>query len=149
MTGPRWLGVLLLVAFAACNSPTYLKLGRQSATPYSVCGARSDGGWGFSSPIPSYGSRPTAPAVIMGQRGALARLEPDRTCTGVNADCRWFWLATLDAGIYSFEECSRSRVTIEESVDGGDLIEAIAWCPSGLVRLKAESTGPCPPTYIY
>lgn len=139
------MDVAVLVAFAACSPPTYLKVGTENVAPYSVCGGRRDGGWGFMSPS----AGPRATKVFLQEAGSVGRLAPNRNCIRAGDDCRVFVLFTLDAGLYSPEECTRSRVTIEESSDGGDLIEAIAWCPSGLVRLKAESTGECPPTYIY
>jgi hypothetical protein len=70
-------------------------------------------------------------------------------CSKAAPDCEYFWIFTVDAGVYSPEVCSRSHVKMGRAVDGGEVVEGLAWCPSGLVRLRADVIDPCPPTLIY
>ncbi|MDP1825998.1 MAG: hypothetical protein Q8L48_22225 [Archangium sp.] len=130
-----------LVMLAACSAPpTYLDFGTQRTTPHSVCSKRIDAGW-------IYASMPTAwdsPGVRIGELGSTSPLSANSTC-GASWDCRYFYLRTVDAGHNLVEWCDRSRVTVSRGADGGDVVEAIAWCPSRLVRLRADVTGPCPP----
>lgn len=127
---------LALMLLAACSPPpTYLDLGTQRITPHSVCAKRLDAGWIYQSHAPH------PPWVIIGELGVTSPFSANTTCSA-SWDCRYFYLHTQDAG---FEWCHRSRVTVTKGADAGDVVDAIAWCPARLVRMRADVTGPCAP----
>lgn len=133
-----------MLALTACNAPTYLKHGRDTVSPFTVCGERVDAGWMYGNAT-SPGTR-----FYTVTHGEAQRELVGRTCEdGETHDCTKFVLFVLDAGAYGPEECSRSVVSFSVSEDGGDRVKATAWCPSGLVRMRADFTGKCEPIYIH
>lgn len=89
------------------------------------------------------------PALVISQRGPRNLLAVDQDCSRTVSHCNFFLLGvTDDAGISNVEKCLWSRSSVSAGGDGGDVVEALAWCPSGVVRLRAESIGECPPILV-